>query len=59
MILDWALVFLVIALIAGAFGFGTAAGTATTIAKGLFFLFIVIFAASFIMKLLGKKPPRI
>jgi len=41
--LKWALIFLVIALIAGALGFGGIAGAAMGIAKFLFFLFLVIF----------------
>jgi uncharacterized membrane protein YtjA (UPF0391 family) len=41
--LKWALIFLVIALIAGALGFGGIAGAAMGIAKFLFFLFLVLF----------------
>jgi uncharacterized membrane protein YtjA (UPF0391 family) len=41
--LHWALVFLVIALIAGAFGLYGVAGAATDIARTLFFIFIVLF----------------
>jgi uncharacterized membrane protein YtjA (UPF0391 family) len=41
--LGWALTFLVIALIAGALGFGVVSGTAATIAKILFFVFLVLF----------------
>jgi uncharacterized membrane protein YtjA (UPF0391 family) len=40
--LKWALIFLVIALIAGALGFGGIAGAAMGIAKVLFFLFLVV-----------------
>jgi uncharacterized membrane protein YtjA (UPF0391 family) len=41
--LRWALVFLVIGLIAGLLGFTTIAGTSIAIAKTLFFIFLVIF----------------
>lgn len=44
--LNWALVFLVIALIAAAFGFGGIAVAATGIAKILFFIFLVLFLVS-------------
>ncbi len=44
--LSWALTFLVIALIAAALGFGGIAGTATSIAKILFFVFLVLFVIS-------------
>ena len=41
--LKWALVFLVIGLIAGLLGFTGIAGTSIAIAKTLFFIFLVIF----------------
>jgi uncharacterized membrane protein YtjA (UPF0391 family) len=47
--LKWALIFLVIALVAALLGFGGIAGGATEIAKILFFVFLVIFAISLIM----------
>ena len=53
--LSWALTFLVIALIAAALGFGGIAGTATGIAKILFFVFLVLFAISAIA---GRGLPR-
>ena len=46
--LNWAISFLVIALIAAFLGFGGIAGTATGIAKILFFVFLVAFAVSLI-----------
>ncbi len=46
--LYWALVFLVVALIAGALGFGAVSGLAATIAKILFFVFLVLFVISLI-----------
>ena len=46
--LSWAITFLVVALIAGILGFGVIAGTAASIAKILFFIFLVLFLVSFI-----------
>jgi uncharacterized membrane protein YtjA (UPF0391 family) len=42
-LLYWALVFLIVALIAAAFGFGGVAGTAIVGAKILFWVAIVLF----------------
>ena len=44
-----ALAFLLIALIAGAVGFGGLAGTATEIAKNVFLIFLLLFVASLIL----------
>jgi uncharacterized membrane protein YtjA (UPF0391 family) len=52
--LNWAITFLVIALLAAVLGFGVLAGTAMEIAKILFFVFIVLFVLSFFM---GRRPP--
>jgi len=52
--LSWSLTFLVIALIAAAFGFGGIAGTAVGIAKVLFFVFLVLFVLSLIF---GRRVP--
>lgn len=41
--LKWALIFLVIGLIAGLLGFTGIAGTSIAIAKALFFVFLAIF----------------
>ncbi|MGE0193384.1 MAG: DUF1328 domain-containing protein [Planctomycetota bacterium] len=46
--LGWSLIFLIIALIAGALGFGIIGGTAILIAKILFFVFLVLFVISLI-----------
>ena len=46
--LSWALTFLVVALIAAVLGFGIIAGTAASIAKILFFVFLVLFVVSFL-----------
>ena len=43
--LRWALLFLIVGLIAGVLGFTTIAGASIAIAKILFFIFMVIFVA--------------
>ncbi len=53
--LHWALLFLVIALIAALFGFTTVAGTAYVAAKILFFVFLVLFVISLVA---GYRTPR-
>ncbi len=52
--LRWAILFLVIALIAALLGFGTLAGTAAWAAKITFLVFLVLFAMSMI---LGRRVP--
>jgi uncharacterized membrane protein YtjA (UPF0391 family) len=52
--LHYALVFLVVALIAGVLGFGFIAGTAAYIAKILFVVFLILFLISFIS---GRRGP--
>lgn len=47
--LNWALTFLVVALIAGVLGFTTVAGAAIEIAKIIFFVFVVLFLVSLVM----------
>ncbi|MEO5646665.1 MAG: DUF1328 domain-containing protein [Candidatus Paceibacterota bacterium] len=47
--LRWAVIFLIIALVAALFGFGGVAGTAIGIAKILFFVFIVLFIISLLV----------
>jgi uncharacterized membrane protein YtjA (UPF0391 family) len=44
--LYWALIFLVVAIVAGIFGFGGIAATASSIAQVLFFIFLVLFIIS-------------
>lgn len=46
--LRWTIIFLVVAIIAAVFGFGGVAAGATSIAKILFFIFIVLFLVSLI-----------
>ena len=50
--LNYAITFLLIALLAGILGFGVVAGTAASIAKVLFVIFLVLFIASLFR---GKK----
>jgi len=47
MLLHWTLIFLVLALVAGVFGFGGVAQESAGIAKILFVIFLVIYIASF------------
>jgi len=53
--LRWALIFLVLALIAALFGFPIVAGTSIAAAKILFFVFLVLFVVSLIA---GSRAPR-
>lgn len=47
-LLHWAIVFLVVALIAGVLGFGGIAGTAVGAAKILFWIAIILAIVSFV-----------
>ena len=49
--LRWALVFLIIAIIAGIFGFTDVAHAATTIAQWLFGIFLLLFLAALVIGL--------
>ena len=53
--LNYAVIFLVIALVAGLFGFTGIAASAVGIAKILFFIFIVLFVASLIFGLTRRR----
>jgi uncharacterized membrane protein YtjA (UPF0391 family) len=54
--LKWALVFLVIGLIAGLLGFTGIAGASIAIAKTLFYIFLVIFLVLLVAGLLiGRR----
>lgn len=55
--LGWALTFLVIALVAGLFGFGIIASTAAGIAKILFFVFLVLFLLSLVFGAVRRPMP--
>ena len=54
--LHYAVVFLVIALIAALFGFGGIAAGAVEIAKILFFIFLVLFVVSLLAGLFRRGP---
>ena len=53
--LRWALIFLVLGLIAGALGFTTTAGASIAIAKFLFFIFLAIFVVLLIAGLTAAR----
>tara|TARA_R110002111_G_scaffold153375_1_gene220238 strand:- start:229192 stop:229359 length:168 start_codon:yes stop_codon:yes gene_type:complete len=52
--LSWALMFLIIALVAGLFGFGLVGGMAYGAAKICFFVFVIL---AIISMLTGKRIP--
>jgi uncharacterized membrane protein YtjA (UPF0391 family) len=53
--LRWAIVFLIVAIVAAVFGFGGVAAAATDIARILFFVFLVLFVVALIF---GRgRPP--
>jgi uncharacterized membrane protein YtjA (UPF0391 family) len=53
--LNWAVTFLIIALVAGVLGFGNIAGTSMEFAKIIFGVFLILFIVSLI---LGKTRKR-
>lgn len=53
-LLGWALIFLVVALIAAALGFGGIASASAGIAKTLFFIFLVVFVVLLILNFVGS-----
>jgi uncharacterized membrane protein YtjA (UPF0391 family) len=55
--LGLALTFLLIALLAGLFGFGLIAGTSYMIAKVLFFVFLVLFIISLLSGAIRRPIP--
>jgi uncharacterized membrane protein YtjA (UPF0391 family) len=57
--LNWALTFLVIAIIAAVFGFGGIAATATGIAQILFYIFLVLFLISLVVAMARGRPPAL
>ncbi len=52
--LRWAVIFLIIAIVAAVFGFGGIAEGAVSIARILFFIFVVLFLISLIGGMLRK-----
>ncbi len=55
--LYWAAVFFVIALVAALLGFTSVAGAAYSIAKILFFIFLVLFVVMLVMGLASGRGP--
>ncbi|ARN81514.1 DUF1328 family protein [Methylocystis bryophila] len=53
-LLYWAVMFLIVGIIAAAFGFGGAAGTAVEAARILFWVAVVLFVISLIGGLVGR-----
>jgi uncharacterized membrane protein YtjA (UPF0391 family) len=49
--LSWVVTFLIIALITGVLGFGGVAGASIEIAKGIFFIAVVLFIVSAVVGL--------
>lgn len=49
MLLNWTVLFLIIALVAGILGFGGIAQDSAQIAKILFFVFLVLYIVAFFM----------
>jgi uncharacterized membrane protein YtjA (UPF0391 family) len=55
--LRWAILFLIVAIIAGVFGFGGIAAAATDIARLLFVVFLFLFVIALLMGRRGASPP--
>ena len=55
--LGWAIVFLIIAVVAAVFGFGGIAVASAGIAKILFFVFLVLFVFSLLFGWRGRGVP--
>ncbi len=56
-LLYWAVVFLIIAVVAALFGFGGVAGTAMAGAKILFWIAIILFVISLIFGMMRRGRP--
>ena len=54
--LIWAVIFLVVAIVASMFGFREVSSVATQIAKVLFFIFLILFIISLIMHYMPSTP---
>lgn len=55
--LTWVVIFLVVALIAALFGFTGIARASASIAKVIFFIFLVLFVIALIFMLVGRHSP--
>jgi len=52
--LFWAIMFLILAVVSGIFGFGLISGTSYTIARWLAIIFVVLFAISVIARVIKR-----
>ncbi len=57
MLLNWVLVFFILALVAAFFGFSGVAAESAGIAKILFYIFLILLAVSLLMRILGRGNP--
>ena len=58
--LHWAIMFLVVALVAAVLGFGGIAGVAVGLAKIVFFVAMVLFLISLVYGITtGRRPPSV
>lgn len=55
--LRWALIFLLISLVAAAFGYTDLAMASAGVAKILFFIFLVIFIVLLVLGLIARRKP--
>lgn len=55
--LNYALLFFIVAIVAAVFGFGGIAAGATAIAKILFFVFLIGFIITLVMGLMNRSSP--
>jgi uncharacterized membrane protein YtjA (UPF0391 family) len=55
--LRWAVIFLIVAIVAALLGFGSIAGAASSIAVMLFYVFLVITVVLFLLGLLSGRRP--
>ena len=53
----WALIFFIIAIVAGIFGFTGVQTAAIGVAKVLFWIFIALFVVSLVVGLFRRRPP--
>ena len=56
--LRWALIFLIISMIAALFGFTAVAGAAAEIARVLFYIFVTIFLVTLVLGLMAAESVR-
>jgi uncharacterized membrane protein YtjA (UPF0391 family) len=54
-LLRWALIFLVVSLVAALFGFGGISAASADIARILFYIFVVIFFVFLVLGLMGRR----